>query len=216
MCSIQRSRLPGAVHIFSHFLRSLLMDSPGEFLEENRKRFLCLPLVSQTSVDPRKHSVCAARDSGHFPHRRQRGLAIVLFPERPAHLPVEPVRVERIDALGLLDPIDRFVGAANIEQRIRTADEDIPNCWDSGRSPDRTVQGPARSLRLRYGCGRGHNAPRHRPERAGWPCRRIRRRASTPRHGYVPARATRMPRHCDRTGPARYSRTGSSDPLRSP
>ncbi|TIL92260.1 MAG: c-type cytochrome [Mesorhizobium sp.] len=27
MCSIQRSRLPGAVHIFSHSLRSLLMDS---------------------------------------------------------------------------------------------------------------------------------------------------------------------------------------------
>ena len=97
----------------------------GRVLEENRKRFLCLPLVSQTSVDPRKHSVCAARDFGHFPHRRQRSPAIVLFLERPAHLPVEPVRVERIDAHGLLDPIDRFVGAANKEQRGRTADEDI-------------------------------------------------------------------------------------------
>jgi hypothetical protein len=31
MCSIQRSRLPGAVHIFSHFRRSLLMDSPEAF-----------------------------------------------------------------------------------------------------------------------------------------------------------------------------------------
>jgi len=30
MCSIQRSRLPGAVHIFPHSRRSLLMDSPGE------------------------------------------------------------------------------------------------------------------------------------------------------------------------------------------
>jgi hypothetical protein len=33
--------------------------------------------------------------------------------------------VERIDALGLLDPIDRFVDAADIEQRDDTADKDI-------------------------------------------------------------------------------------------
>jgi len=47
------------------------------------------------------------------------------FPRAPAHLPVEPVRVEGIDAHGLLDPINRFVGAANIQQHVRTHDEDM-------------------------------------------------------------------------------------------
>ncbi len=33
--------------------------------------------------------------------------------------------MERIDALGPFDPIDRFVGAANVEQQIRAADQDV-------------------------------------------------------------------------------------------
>ena len=125
MCSIQRSRAPGAVYNLLPLLALFADGVAGRVLEENRKRFLCLPLVSQTSVDPRKHSVCAGRDSGHFPHRRQRSPAIVLFVERPAHLPVVPIRVERIDAHCLLDPIDSFVDSAGKDQRVRTADEDI-------------------------------------------------------------------------------------------
>ena len=68
---------------------------------------------------------------------------------------------------------------------------------------------------MRYGfMARISVRARHRPERAGLPCRRTPRQASTPRHGYVPARATRNSRRCDRSGPVRYSRTGRSNPLR--
>ena len=46
------------------------------------------------------------------------------FVECSAHLPIEPIRVETIDAHSLLDPIDRFIGSANPEKQIRTVDED--------------------------------------------------------------------------------------------
>lgn len=101
------------------------MESPGESLSKTASASFASRWFPRQAWIPRKHSVCAARDSGHFPHRRQRGLAIVLFPERPAHVPVVPIRVERIDAHRLLDPIDSFVDSADKEQRGSTAGEDI-------------------------------------------------------------------------------------------
>ena len=109
MCSSQRSRAPEAVYIFFHCLRCLLMESTGESLRKPQE----LPLPPAGFPD-RRGSRQGVRRSGfwHFPHRHQRSPAIVLFVKRPAHVPVEPVRVVRIDALSLLDPSDSFVDSA--------------------------------------------------------------------------------------------------------
>jgi hypothetical protein len=94
ICPIQRSRYSGGgVHLLP--LPALFADGVARRdIEKNRKRFLCS--CSETRVGPRKHSMCAARDSGHFAHHRQRGPAIVLFVERRAQLPVEPYFLHRL------------------------------------------------------------------------------------------------------------------------